>query len=194
MATTITHRQLADLRACIAREIRAGYVPDAEIADLAIVLLADECDEAVLRFHADRLVAELLAVHRREQETWPPVTDCDRLDRAFAELEAAGIVSRQNFSCCGTCGAAEIDMEMDEAASSGRQVRGYAFFHEQDTAAAMECGRLFLSYGAIEEGENAAVAVGHEVAAALRRNGLRVDWDGRWEHRIAVPIDWKRRR
>lgn len=51
-------------------------------------------------------------------------------------------MARQNFTCCQTCGLAEIDDEIEVVRAEGRPVRGYAFFHQQDTAGAVEGGSL----------------------------------------------------
>jgi Domain of unknown function (DUF6891) len=39
------------------------------------------------------------------------VTDADRVGAAFAALEAGGIVTRTNFTCCQNCGYTEIRHE-----------------------------------------------------------------------------------
>lgn len=136
----------------------------------------------------------MVAAHEQDQETWPQTTDCDRLDSAFESLECAGILTRQDFSCCGTCGAFEIQDEMDKVVKSGKNVRGYAFYHMQDTESAVEGGGLYLNYGALQDGEAAAVEIGKEIAAILKQRGLEVFWDETWEKRIGVKMDWKRRR
>jgi hypothetical protein len=151
-------------------------------------------DAAILRPHARRMVREILDMHLREQASWPIPTDCDRLDAAFAALEQAGIVCRQHFSCCGTCGVSEIWEEMDTARDTGLDVRGYAFYHVQDTESAVEGYGLYLNYGAVEDGEAPALAIAHEIVAALEQHRLRVHWDGQWSRRIGVALDWKRRR
>lgn len=130
----------------------------------------------------------------REQASWPTPTDCDRLDAAFAALEQGGIVCRQHFSCCGTCGAAEIWDEIDTARGAGLDVRGYAFYHVQDTEAAVEGYGLYLNYGAVEDDEAPALAIAHEIVTTLEQHGLRVHWDGQWSRRISISLDWKRRR
>ena len=81
-----------------------------------------------------------------------------------------------------------------KSAESGRRVRGYAFYHMQDTESAIEGHRLYLNYGAVENGEAAAVGMGQEIAAALKQQGLQVGWDGTWAKRIGLRLDWKRRR
>ncbi len=176
------------------REIDGGYRKPEDIAEELPHMFEGELDEGELRALAPGLVQEALAAHRREQLTWPEITDCDRLDAAFATLEEAGIVSRQNFSCCGTCGSTEIWDEMAAVRDAGRPVRGYGFFHMQDTESAVEGGGLYLGYGAVEEGEAAALAVAQEIVATIERSGLRTNWDGSWNQRIGVMLDWKRRR
>jgi hypothetical protein len=130
------------------------------------------------------------------------------LDDAFAALEANGVISRQNFTCCGTCGSAEIWDEMKAVEEAGGPVRGYAFYHMQDTESAADGHGIFPNYGACEEGEEAALAIGRDIVTQLEAQGLNCDWNGTqleaqglncdwngdWGKRIAVGLDWKRRR
>jgi hypothetical protein len=138
----------------------------------------------------------------RAEQGWTGLSDADRLESAFAELEAAGIVSRMNFACCGTCGQAEIGNEV----ADGRSPRGYVFFHMQDAARLVDddAPNLFFDYGAwTSDGapfpdqasyEGAAVAVGHEIVRTLEAAGLRVEWNGDLRRRIRVrDLDWRRR-
>lgn len=194
MTTPAIHAILDELHGYIRRAIAAGFEAPAAVIESAVEYLSDEADPAILRPHAQRLVGEILAAHLAEQATWPMITDCDRLDAAFAALEAGGIVCRQNFSCCGTCGAYEIWDEAAAFEAAGTPVRGYAFYHVQDTDSAVEGYGLYLSYGAAEEGEAAALAIAGEVVAALQQHDLRVDWNGQWSRRLGVSLDWKRRR
>jgi hypothetical protein len=194
MTTQDVYAALDELHGYIGHHIAAGFLHPDDIAAFAAEAFADELDPAVLRHHVQRYTAAILAARRAEQARWPAVTDCDRIDAAFAALERAGVVCRQNFSCCGSCGAAEIWDEMAAAEEAGLAVRGYAFFHMQDTEAAVDGHGLYLSYGAVAEGPAAAEAVGRAVVDALEAKGLDPLWDGEWTRRIFVPIDWKRRR
>lgn len=188
------HEILDEMHGYIRRDIAAGFQDRDEIVASVVEILSDEADTAVLHIHASRMTAEVLADQLAEQQFWPAVTDCDRLDAAFLALEDAGIVCRQNFTCCGTCGVAEIWDEIEATREAGANVGGYAFYHMQDTWHAVEGDGMYLSYGAVVEGEAAALAVGHEVVAALERHGLRTDWNGQWTRRIGITLDWKRRR
>lgn len=194
LAPAERERAITEIDDYAGRDIAGGFRTEAEIVESVAEVLADEFESVDL----GPLVAErtrILMERRREEEaTWPAVTDCDRLDRAFAELESRGVVCRQDFSCCGNCGSGEIRTEMEEVRKKGDFVRGYSFYHMQDTESAVEGGSLYLAYGAADEGESAALRIGHEICDAIRAQGLNVDWDGSWEKRILVTLDWKRRR
>ncbi len=184
---------MEDVRRQIEREVAGGFLTREEILQGAIDVFEGEADPALVRTEGRRILDAALATRIAEQADWPETTDCDRLDAAFATLEAEGVISRQNFSCCGTCGSGEIWDEIEAARAGGRLATGYAFYHQQDTESAAEGYGLYLNYGACEEGAEAAVAIGHQIVNRLQEHGLHTDWDGRIEKRIAVSLDWKRR-
>jgi len=187
-------RAVKEIDYYVQRDIAGGFRTRDDIITCATQLLIDDFDPELIK----PLIIERTDFHfthaQAQEARWPAVTDCDRLDRAFADLENRGIVCRQDFTCCGTCGAAEIGDEIDEARQGGMLVRGYAFYHMQDTEAAVEGHGVYLNYGATTEGELAAVRIGHEICDALRTESLSPQWDGSRETRIKVPVDWKRRR
>ena len=83
---------------------------------------------------------------------------------------------------------------MADVEQAGAAAYGYAFFHAQDTERAVEGGGLYLNYGARQEGEAAALAVGHAIVATLAEHGFQTDWDGSIGRRIGVAISWRKRR
>ena len=183
----------AELRAYIDREVRGGFTPVGEIPNAAVEYLATDGDASTLQSHAEAYTAEALVAHAEAQKQWT-TTDCDRLDASFTQLEADGILARQDFSCCQNCGHGEIWDLVQSANADDRSVRGYTFYHHQDTESAVEGGGLCLAYGSVIEGDEALARIGHEIVAALRSNGLQVNWDGTTKKRIVVTVDWKRRR
>lgn len=191
--TGINPAVLEDLLGFVRYQVRGGFVPVEHIADSAIEYAADGVEPEDLRPFADIFVADALDQVREETRTWPDITDCDRLDAAFDDLEAHGILARQNFTCCQTCGHAEMKAEIDEARADGRRVAGYVFFHRQDTDYAVDGHGLFLAFAATVRGETAAAAIGRRVAEAVTRQGLAVSWDGSAETRVRVPMQWKKR-
>lgn len=186
--------QLDWLRDQIRRDVAAGFYDEDTILTNATDAFEEDLDPALLRHEAQRFLREAMAEHEAAQAGWPVLTDCDRLDDAFAALEATGVIARQNFTCCGTCGSTEIWDEVDAVAKAGRPTRGYAFYHMQDTERAAEGDGLYLNYGACEDGEDAALAVANDIVTQLEAHGLRTEWNGSWNQRIGVSLDWKRRR
>ena len=183
-----------DLAHQIRTLVQAGYLAPEQVLEAGVDYVRDEVDDlAALQSLARRLVDQALADHAAEQADWKGLTDCDRLDMAFAALNDEGIVARQDFTCCQTCGHAEIADEIDGAGGPDA-VRGYTFFHMQDTEAAVNGHGLYLAYGATEPGQDAAAAVGRVVAGALAAAGLSVAWDGDVQRRIGVDLTWRRRR
>lgn len=113
-------------------EIRSFVRALVRRGDRAFGDVLDETTEYFLESYEDqaeavaqisrREIETAFSEHLAEQATWPAVTDCDRLDRAFEALNAGGIVARHDFTCCQNCGFAEIGAEIDDAISSGVDV------------------------------------------------------------------------
>jgi hypothetical protein len=95
-------QKIDEMRGSIQRRTSAAFYTPADIEMSALELFYDDPEIDVLRPIAKQLTREAVEAHRAAQRRWPSVTDCDLLDRAFGELDRAGIVSRQNFTCCGT--------------------------------------------------------------------------------------------
>jgi hypothetical protein len=197
MKKSTREEKLDRLRDISREHVAGGFDSFDEILKVVSEIAADDLhEEAVegLDNLAYQFVHEAWEQHFLEQSSWPTTTDCDRLDVAFGELNRAGVVARQHFSCCGTCAAAEIRNVMGELAAQGASVRGYTSYDVQSTESAARGYGIALNYGASEDGEAAALRIGHEVVDALSRHGLTTDWNGTWEKRITVQLDWKRRR
>ncbi|MDX2197524.1 MAG: hypothetical protein SF069_00975 [Phycisphaerae bacterium] len=143
---------------------------------------------------AKRIVDAELTRFYKLQRRFPKVTDNDRLDAAFAELNRSGIVALQNYLCCGTCASREIHEVMAERRDAGKLVRGYTSYDVQSTWAATDGHGIALNYGSPKRGRKAAEAIGHEVVAVLRKHGLDARWEGNWDNRIMVELRWQRRR
>lgn len=181
-------------------QVKIGYNSREDIIASAIEMFKEDFeDNFLLRRLALRLTDSSLATHYIAQRTWNHVTDCDKLDEAFAELDRLGIVARQNYTCCQTCGHTEIGYELGKT-SVHRQVRGYVFFHQGDSEQIIGTDNLYLAYGAVmPDGrggtDEASVAVGHEVVRVLKKHGLAVEWNGLIQKRIRIKdIHWQRRR
>ncbi|MGA5216104.1 DUF6891 domain-containing protein [Streptomyces cinereoruber] len=165
-----------------------GYASRAELAEIAEEYLVTEGRRPVSREQAQTLADRLWLERVEEQAAWRGETDPERLTRAFAALEAAGITARENFACCRACGQSEIGDE------GGPDARGFVYFHTQCTDSAASGHGLMLLYGAFDGSPDSTAAVGREVVAALAAVGLPTEWDGDPGRAVTVtPLDWRRR-
>lgn len=137
---------------------------------------------------AKQLVDRMWLERVAEQRAWAGETDPERLTRAFAALDAAGITARENFTCCRGCGQEEIGGEAAEGS------RGFVYFHSQCVEGAASGQDLWLLYGGWDGSADTTAAVGREVVEALRAGGLTVRWNGSPDDAIRVTgLDWRRR-
>lgn len=196
-----TNQLPPDLRASILDFVRLrvaeGFLTPDEILERGLDTFADSpgCDFDTLQELLLRHTREAVRAHCEAQKHWPTETDCDRLDFAFYRLEEeAGIVARQNFADCQTCGHHEIQGEI-QALQQHRPVMGYTFYHEQDTERLVDDGTLYLAFGAIEASAQAEATVARRIVAVLQEAGLTVTWNGSTKTRILIEdLDWKKRR
>lgn len=185
----------ADARDSARTAVRTGFLSRDEVEERTREELAEEldADEQVLAAKAKAIVAPLWRAQLEEEKTWRGLTDCDRLDLAFAALEKQGVLARQNYEDCQTCAVGAIAEEMATARNAGKKVVGYTYFHEQDTESAAEGGGLRLAFGAAPHGPLTEAKVAALVVAALEAQGLAPRWDGDASRRIGVPLQWRKR-
>lgn len=141
-----------------------------------------------------RLTTEARATRRAKQATWGPMTDCGRLDVAFATPNAQGIVARLEFRCCNNCGFTEIwdEVEIEE---KRHFVEECVFDHLQRTVRAIRTGQLLTPYGCVEEHLQVFVAVTHKVVDRLRKVGRNASWAGTGGYLTVIEgLMWCRRR
>lgn len=204
----------AEVTAYAESQVWPGFRSRADAVESVVGYFADSTgptDEVTVRAIVDRVWEQLEAV----QATWSDPGDWGRLAAAFAELERSGWVARMDFTCCQTCGHAEIGDERTGGEHS------YVFFHWQDTeriagprpaiglsysyfethpgvdrelaAAAEDSDDGELRGRAWEQHARIETAVGATLVECLRRQGLSVEWDGSHETRPFVQLrDWRK--
>ncbi|MFI8005557.1 DUF6891 domain-containing protein [Streptomyces sp. NPDC086010] len=182
----------ADDRGVLEERVRevllGGYASRAELAEIAEEYLVTKDRRPVSREQAAALADRMWLERVAEQAAWQGETDPERLARAFAALQGAGITARENFTCCRTCGESEIGEE------AGTGARGFVYFHTQCTDSAAAGQGLMLLFGGFDGSSETTGAIGHEVVAALEAVGLGTEWDHDPGRAITVtPLDWRRR-
>ncbi|WP_030691834.1 DUF6891 domain-containing protein [Streptomyces globisporus] len=182
-----------EVREELERRVRSllvcGYDDRARLTRAVQEDVFDPAEHPVSREQAEALVDRLWLERVEEMAGWEGTTDPERITAAFAELDAAGIVAREHFTCCRSCGTAEIGAE-----DGADRALGFVFFHTRCTEGAADGGTLHLLYGGFDGAAETTAAVGEEVAGALRGQGLSVRWDGDPGQAILVTgLDWRRR-
>ncbi|MFE4449994.1 DUF6891 domain-containing protein [Streptomyces sp. NPDC056796] len=182
----------ADEREVLEKRVRevlvGGYSSRAELAEIAEKYLVGDGRRPVSREQAEALADRMWLERVAEQSGWEGETDPERLTRAFAALQEAGITARENFTCCRNCGGTEIGGE------GGPDARGFVYFHTQCTDSAATGHGLMLLYGSSDGSPGSAALIGDEIVAALTATGLSTEWDGDPDRAISVtPLDWRRR-
>lgn len=188
----------------ISWRVSAGFDSREDIIIAAVneALIETGLNKQWLVEQASRLTDASLKFHLRMQKTWLQETDCDRLDEAFAELDRAGIVARQNFACCITCGRNAMWRDIASAYADGVRdnspIIGYVFFHQRDAEQAVRNGYLWLAYSSTKTETTAGEhtkQIAQIIIQTLERHGFRVSWEGEISKRILIEnLKWQHRR
>ncbi|MEV0593215.1 DUF6891 domain-containing protein [Nonomuraea cavernae] len=180
---------LEELSEDLRTQVAVGRSAYSWLVEDAMERWADEVeDDQLLESTIREIATQELARHLAEQAAWPESTDCDRLSLAMIDLTQAGIVSRENYTCCRNCGLHDIQAEVQRIPAA----RGYTFYHQQDAERAAQGEGIYLAFGST--GAAGTESVGQEIMTALGRRGLSVRWNGAAGQRIQVPLIWRRRR
>jgi len=170
-------------RAWVADVVRSGLFPTGEVRAHAVAAIRADHPELDAETTADAWIGEARAAWARDAETWPEVTDHDRLRRAFARLEERGIVVLQ--------GVPDHWAARDELARRTPTPAGIAWFTPTDVWHAIDAGMLEVN---LWHGSTANAAPGDalldEALDAFAEAGLAAHFD---EGRIEVSARWERR-
>ncbi|MDI3287770.1 hypothetical protein [Polyangium sp. 15x6] len=191
-----TEEAIAQCREWLERVVdvdcRAGVYDEANILEALEEIIEVELGEpfpALFEEFAARVKVGLEA-RAREEATWGDRTINDRLDSAFDDLDARGIVTAQALGSTLQEGAELID-----AMSGDREARGSAFYHRQDLERALEGGGLRLAFTAYGDEAGGGEAIGREIVHVLKHHGVPVSWGGDVRSRIEIePFEWRKRR
>ena len=173
------------VREFVRSAVRSGLLGEQELYDEAVLAITSELpdvpDPAAV---AEEWLAEFRDELISDAASWPEVTDYDRLQGAFAELESAGVVVLQG---CEDHWAAKAALD----ALAENPPAGVAWFTPPDVWHAIDEGMLEVN---VWHASTANVAAGEalldDVIAAFARHGLSAHFD---EGRVEVSAHWERR-
>jgi len=139
-------------------------------------------------------IAELFEAKLAEEKTWPAITDCDRLDMAFEELNRSVIIALQNAGMTQSDGWDDVREVYRERGGRTSGIEGYCFYHGQDLERVVMGDILYLRFGAMDQDENHGVTVGKRIVAILKSHKFEPEWNETFQQSMHIRgIDWKRR-
>jgi hypothetical protein len=175
--------QVEATRAWVADLVRSALWSEDDVRAQAVAALRADHPELPAGPTADAWIAEARAAWREDAASWPEVTDHDRLQQAFALLEARGIVV--------LAGVADHWVARDELHRRTPVPDGVAWFTPTDVWHAIDAGMLEVN---LWHGTTANAAPGDELLeralTAFAEAGLAAHFD---EGRIEVAARWQRR-
>lgn len=188
---------LSHLFARVDCAVRGGCWDEEEIFDdiEQSVEMENGVDKALVG-QLKKYAQEALQEQNLREATWNDPTVNDAIDRAFEELNAAGIVALQNAGYTQSDGWADVN---EVATDQSGQPRGAVFYHGQDLERGVAGKGLWLAFGAYEDDDTkhdaAGAAIGREICHVLARHGVPVEWDGSVNQRLFIPpFAWQKRR
>lgn len=179
--------RLAQLGTYAAVQVRSGYRQPGDVrADIFDAVIDEVREPGEAQRLTDALVAAALREVESDADGWPELTDFDRLEAAFADLEAADLVVLQ---ACEDHWSA--NQALQQRSVEGATPWGIAHFTHPDVWHAVEHGMLEVN---LWHGSSANVAPGDDlltfVLRTLADHGIAAAFD---EGRIEVTVAWQRR-
>lgn len=173
--------------------VRTGFYDQDELMEIFTEELYEpgELDEDQVR----HIIETELAKIKTEQKSWPAVTDVDKLEEVFEQLNQSGVIALHNAGYTQSDGHSDVSEAYQELENKSK-ILGYCFYHGQDLERAVLGEGLFLTFGTIDPNADKQVAlkVGNEIVTALEKKGFKTKWDGTLTERILITkIDWKKR-
>lgn len=99
-----------------------------------------------------------------------------KVNLLFKELHKKGYVTRQNFSCCGSCAAYELGEYFSKKGIPEGNERKAVTYNRQSAESFKRTANLYLSWG----------GNGKEIVDTAHALGITCDWDGSESTRIRL--------
>jgi hypothetical protein len=172
----------------IKTRVWSGFDSPEQIQEMITDILEEGANEGMLR----EAVNLEFAKKRSEEETWPKVTDFDRLNNAFKNLMKSGVLCLHDAGYTMSDGHEDANAVIQSYPSG--TFFGYCFYHGQDLERAVTGSGLMLAFDHVEGDVPDKIKVGLAVQIELEKAGFTIDWDQTTSRRINIPkFDWKHR-
>jgi hypothetical protein len=131
-------------------------------------------------------------IKQQEEQTWPKITDCDKINTLFENLNSKGIIALQNAGYTMSDGHSDVNEIIAER--KGNNIIGYCFYYGQDLKRSVIDQGLTLAFGGLKNSPEESSRVANLICTSIKENGFDHDWNGDPKNRITIfPLLWKRR-
>ncbi|MEQ1653580.1 MAG: hypothetical protein ABL897_13920 [Hyphomicrobium sp.] len=190
----ITDDEKTELSDLVHVRVTGGFDEKADIRESALDYLHPRQWSAADRAWVDGEIDRQWSAKLHEQESWPPVTDFDRLDRVFTELRTQGLIA---LHCAGNTqsdGRDDTRQFWDEAGGPQSGIDGAIFYHGQDVEHVVQDGSLYLAFGSFPNATRSAIDIAAQVVDALKSAGFDVKMPADESQRILITgLKWQKR-
>ena len=114
-----------------------------------------------------------------DTSNWKTNFHTPALDDCFQELRIYGWAAEKDWTCCNTCGRAEMEEYFGKN-------KPYVFYHLQSAENLNETGSVYLNYGITGGTDNQMIKIGKELSKTLEAYNLKPEWNGKLETKIKI--------
>lgn len=143
---------------------------------------------------AEKILDEEISVLIAEQETWPQITEVDRLNAAFSDLEALGYHTGGGLVDDAVYEVSKARKADKQAKKIGGELPGYVFYRIEGVEEALSGGHPIYFWYGIPRRKTAhsnKLRVVSDLNAALQAQGLKPEWGGTLKSQLNLPIKWQ---
>jgi len=94
------------------------------------------------------------------------------ISQLFKNLRKKGILARQNFSCCGSCGSYELFNYIKDTDKIG-----YVFWHHQENKSFKKHGEVFLHFSSKSDDDAETIKIGKTIVEEIIKLNLPYEWN-----------------
>ena len=151
-------------------------------------LLEPNEDHSALRSYA----SEQFKLKEEAEQSWPKVTDCDRLFAAFLKLNSSGVIAIHEAGW-DKGEALHNCIQQYKNRNEPAEVFGVCYYTQQDVDDAIENQSMHLGFNSSvpEREEIDSAKTAKLICQILSEHGIQNEWNENLNSRIQIKIDWK---
>lgn len=168
-----------------------GFYDNEEINEIIEDMFFDEeLDEDFI----EKEIEKAIDLKSQEEKNWDEITDCDRLDEAFKELNSYSFITLHNAGYTIQDSAKDAIEVHRYLTDKEEMVYGFCFYNTMDIENAINDNYLEIGYGEFIGEELKTAKIAEDIVFILEKHGLKTEWSYSIKDRIKIkPIKWQKR-